>query len=212
MGKKSKVIVVVNAKGGSGKSTLATNISGHFAMCNYSVVLADADPQQSSRMWLSYRPESVATIMTWDLEPDSIFTARPTSDITHVVIDTPAGLNGWRLREVINRADKVVVPILPSMFDIQAAHDYLIKLKKICRESKTLMAVVGNRMNPQTISAYQLKSFLQSLNVPVLTYLRDSQNYIHLATHGLSIFDVTPSKVGKDLEQWQSICEWLDAG
>lgn len=211
MENKSKVIIVANAKGGSGKSTLATNISGYFGMCNYSVVLADADPQQSSRMWLSYRPESVSTIMTWDLEPDSVFTARSTSDITHVVIDTPAGLNGWRLREVISRADKVVVPILPSMFDIQAGHNYLINLKKFCRESKTMIAVVGNRVNAQTLSAYKLKSFLQSLNVPVLTYLRDSQNYLHLATHGLSIFDVTPSKVEKDLEQWRPICKWIDA-
>jgi chromosome partitioning protein len=46
--------------------------------------------------------------------------------------------------------------------------------------------------------------------VQVLSYLRDTQYYLHMAAHGLSIFDIAPSKVQKDLEQWQPICEWLD--
>ncbi|MSQ56571.1 MAG: ParA family protein [Limnohabitans sp.] len=211
MKNKSKVIVVANTKGGSGKSTLSTNIAGYLASLNHLVVLADADPQQSSRMWLSNRPDSVSTIMTWDLQPDLALTARPTADTTHVVIDTPAGLNGWRLREVINRADKVVVPILPSSFDIQASHDFLIKLRQLCRESKTEMAVVGNRVDARTLSSEKLKTFLDSLNMPILSYLRDTQYYLHLAANGLSMFDITPTKIQKDLDQWQPICKWLDA-
>jgi len=45
----------------------------------------------------------------------------------------------------------------------------------------------------------------------VLGYLRDTQYYLHMAAHGLSMFDITPSKVQKDLEQWAPICAWLDA-
>jgi len=47
--------------------------------------------------------------------------------------------------------------------------------------------------------------------LPVLGYLRDTQNYIHLAARGLTLFDVTPGRVEKDLAQWQTICDWLDA-
>jgi len=43
-----------------------------------------------------------------------------------------------------------------------------------------------------------------------LSYLRDTQYYLHMAAHGLSMFDITPSKVQKDLEQWVPICHWLD--
>ncbi len=211
MKNKAKVIVVANTKGGSGKSTLATNIAGYFASCNHSVVLADADPQQSSRMWLSNRPDTVSPIMTWDLQPDLALTARASADTTHLVIDTPAGLSGWRLREVINRADKVVVPILPSLFDIQASNDFLIKLKQLCRELKTDMALVGNRIDARTHSAERLRSFLATLDLPILSYLRDTQYYLHLAAHGLSMFDITPTKIQKDLDQWQPICQWLHA-
>lgn len=42
-------------------------------------------------------------------------------------------------------------------------------------------------------------------------YLRDTQNYIHLAAPGLTLFDVAPGRVGKDPEQWLSLCEWLEA-
>jgi len=48
------------------------------------------------------------------------------------------------------------------------------------------------------------------LGLPVLGYLRDTQNYIHLAARGLSVFDVSPNRVERDLEQWQGICRWLD--
>jgi chromosome partitioning protein len=43
--------------------------------------------------------------------------------------------------------------------------------------------------------------------------LRDTQNYIHLAARGLTLFDVAPNRVERDLEQWLAglgICRWLD--
>jgi chromosome partitioning protein len=55
-----------------------------------------------------------------------------------------------------------------------------------------------------------LKEFAESLQVPVLGYLRDTQYYLHMAAHGLSMFDITPTQVEKDLEQWKPICHWLD--
>ncbi|RYF62907.1 MAG: ParA family protein, partial [Comamonadaceae bacterium] len=50
------------------------------------------------------------------------------------------------------------------------------------------------------------------LGLPVLGYLRDTQNYVHLAAHGLTLFDVARGRVVRDLEQWQPISDWLDAG
>jgi chromosome partitioning protein len=44
----------------------------------------------------------------------------------------------------------------------------------------------------------------------VLTYLRDTQNYIHLAARGLTLFDIAPSRVEKDLQQWQGLTKWLN--
>ena len=50
----------------------------------------------------------------------------------------------------------------------------------------------------------------QVLGLPVLGFLRDTQNYVHLAARGLTLFDVAPGRVEKDLAQWQDICRWMD--
>jgi chromosome partitioning protein len=67
------------------------------------------------------------------------------------------------------------------------------------------------RVDARTIAAEKLHEFVTQLNLPVLGYLRDTQNYIHLAARGLTLFDVAPSRVEKDLLQWRSICQWLEA-
>jgi chromosome partitioning protein len=33
---------------------------------------------------------------------------------------------------------------------------------------------------------------------------------VHLAARGLTVFDVAPGRVEKDLLQWEGICQWLD--
>lgn len=173
-------------------------------------MLGDADTQQSSKFWLGQRPDTLPSISTWEYQPDLVLTAKPPRGTTHVVIDTPGGISGWRLQEVIERADKVIVPVMPSVFDMQATNEFLNQLMLITEKLPIQVAVVGNRVDTRTISAANLRKFIDSLQVPVLSYLRDTQYYLHMAAHGLSMFDITPSKVQKDLEQWVPICHWLD--
>ena len=205
-----KIVAIVNPKGGSGKSTLSTQIAGYFASKGHRVLLGDADNQQSSKYWLSQRPKSLPLIQTWDHQADLVLTAKPPPEITRLIIDTPGALDGWRLKEVISRSNLVLVPILPSAFDVQATKAFLITLAQLTQEKGTKVAVIGNRIDARTISGDKLKAFLSSINVPVIGYLRDTQYYLHMVEHGLSMFDISPSKVEKDLIQWQSICDYLD--
>src|SRR3954467_10332316 len=108
------IIVIINPKGGVGKSTIATNLAGYFARQGHKVMLGDADVQQSSRAWLALRPGSLPSIAAWDIDGH---VAKPPKGTTHVVLDTPAGLDGARLEAVLRIADKVVVPLQASMFD-----------------------------------------------------------------------------------------------
>jgi chromosome partitioning protein len=203
------VIVIANPKGGAGKSTLSTNVAGFFASQGRAVMLGDADVQQSSRLWLSLRPDTVTRITTWELQADLVLTAKPPKGTTHVVIDTPGGLDGWRFKEVLGRADKIMVPIMPSIFDMYAAQNFLTKLREITRNSRTKVGVVGMRVDERTLAASKLREFMETLELPIVGYLRDTQHYLHLAAHGLSMFDITPAKVEKDLLQWRPICQWL---
>lgn len=202
------VVVIANPKGGVGKSTLATNVAGYFASQGHAVMLGDADRQQSSRLWLGLRPEAARPISTWEVGDNSV--AKPPKGTTHVVLDTPGGLHGAQLDEVIKLADKVLVPLQPSVFDIFATRAFLDQLAEHRKAGKIQVGLVGMRVDARTIAADKLREFVEQLGLPVLGQVRDTQNYIHLAARGLTLFDVAPGRVAKDLAQWQALCEWLD--
>ena len=117
------VIVIANPKGGSCKSTLATHVAGMLAREGLSVMLGDVDRQQSARQWLAMRPAEVPPIQSWDLDGDQVL--RPPRGTTHVVVDTPAGLQGDLLETLLKAADKVLVPVQASLFDTPAADEVL---------------------------------------------------------------------------------------
>ncbi len=202
------VVVVANPKGGVGKSTLATNIAGYWASRGRAVMLGDADRQQSSRLWLGLRPAAARPISSWDVTPKHI--ARPPKGTTHVVLDTPAGIHGEQLREVLKLADKIVVPLQPSVFDIFATRAFLDELAGQSQAARVQVGIVGMRVDARTIAADKLHEFVDNLGLPVLGYIRHTQNYIHLAARGLTLFDVAPGRVARDVEQWEGICRWLD--
>ena len=178
------VVVIANPKGGVGKTTLATHVAGYFASRGYAAMLGDADRQQSSRLWLDLRPSAARPIATWDVNADLI--VKPPRGTTHVVLDTPGGLHGWRFKDVIQLADKVIVPLQPSVFDIFATRSFLDELAEHRHAGKLQVGIVGMRVDSRTIAADKLREFVDGLGLPVLGYVRDTQNYIHLAARGLT--------------------------
>jgi len=203
------VVVVANPKGGVGKTTVATNVSGYFARQGRQVMLGDADRQQSSRLWLRLRPVEARPIASWEVGEGQI--AKPPKGTTHVVLDTPAGMHGKWMEDTLRSADKVLVPLQPSIFDIYATRAFLDELSHHRKAGRMQVGIVGMRVDARTIAAEKLQEFVDALGLPVLGLLRPTQNYVHLAARGLTLFDVAPSKVERDLEQWQGIQRWLDA-
>jgi chromosome partitioning protein len=201
------VIVVANPKGGVGKSTLATNLAGALAHSGRSVMLGDVDRQQSSRQWLAMRPARLPPIQGWELSHNEI--VRPPKGTTHVVLDTPAGLHGKRLDAVLRIAHKLLIPLQPSLFDIQATHAFLGALRAHPRAAEIECGLVAMRVREHTLSNDQLHQYLATLNVPVVAWLRDTQNYVQLAARGLTLWDVAPSRVERDLEQWLPLKDWI---
>ena len=203
------VFVVANPKGGVGKSTLATQVAGYLASRGHAVMLGDVDRQQSSRQWLALRAPHLAPIRSWEVTHDNI--VRPPKGTSHVVLDTPAGLHGKRLDEVLKLAEHVLVPLQPSLFDIQATHSFIRQLQAHKRADRLRIGLIAMRVREHTLAADQLQHFLATLDVPVVGQLRDTQNYVQLAARGLTLWDLSPSRVERDLGQWQSIAAWLDA-
>ena len=202
------VVVVANPKGGVGKSTLSTQVAGYFASQGHAVMLGDADRQQSSKLWLGLRPVSARSIRSWEFDADQV--ARPPKGTTHVVLDTPAGLHGRRFKDIMKLADTVLVPLQPSVFDIFATRAFLDELAHNAHAANARVGLVGMRVDARTLAADQLEAFVQSTGLPMVGYVRDTQNYLHLAAQGLTVFDVAPARVERDLALWKPITAWLD--
>jgi chromosome partitioning protein len=205
------VILVANSKGGVGKSTVASNLAGFYAGRGERTMLGDLDRQQSIGSWLKLRPESAAAITSWDFSKSGV--ARPPSGVTHIVLDTPAGIDGAALKEAVKVAAKIIVPCQASLFDIMATHAFLGKLAQYgATISNNRVAVVGTRVDARTRAASQLERYVDDNGVPFLGFLRDTQNYVQLAAQGLTLWDVAPARVQQDIEEWTPIIHWTSNG
>jgi chromosome partitioning protein len=201
-----KAILVANPKGGSGKTTLSTNIAGYLASRGQRIALLDLDRQKSATQWLAMRPRSLPPIELMHSEGDR------DAPVDTLVIDSPAGLHGKNLDHALKLVHRVIVPIAPSAFDIQASRDFLEVLhhEKSVRKGKVFIGVVGMRMDPRTRAALTLEQFLKGLDLPVLAYLREAQVYVNAAFEGKTLFDLPPSLAQRELEQWAYLLNWLE--
>jgi len=203
-------IMLVNAKGGCGKSTLSTNLASYYATRGMNVTLADMDPQGSSFTWAQNRPENrpaIQAIAGWK-EP-----LRAPKDTDVLIIDTAAGTEGKELTPLLRKVQTVIVPVLPSTIDMRAAKQFIYKMLmmgQVTRE-EVKVAVVANRVRENTLIYDKLDDFLRKLDIPFVATLRDTQNYIRADERGLGIFEMAPSAVYWDLEQWQKLTRYLNS-
>ncbi|WP_126457078.1 ParA family protein [Sulfuriflexus mobilis] len=205
-----RTIMVINAKGGCGKTTLSTNIAGFYASKGHQVALADFDPQGSSLDWLKARPEDRAPIHGIAAYEGTL---RPPRDTDYLILDVPAAVHGKILTQLVRRAESLIIPVLPSPIDMRAcAHfiEELLLVGKVNRDEVKL-AVVANRVRENTLIYHSLEKFLKRLKIPRIATLRETQNYIRAAERGLSIFEMAPSQVEQDVEQWKSLTRWLNS-
>jgi len=202
-----KTVLIANPKGGCGKTTLSVNIAGYLVNRGKRVALLDMDRQQSAAMWIETRPDDLPPIraMKYNKESDS------PSD--WLVIDSAAGLSGSNLAcSLIKQANKIIVPVVPSLFDLHASRDFLKELleEKKVRNSRCQIGVVGMRMSPRTRAATVLEDFLDTLGLPILAYLRETQVYVNAAFEGKSLFDLPHHIAERELEQWEFLQDWIE--
>jgi len=209
-------IVVLNPKGGSGKSTIATNLASYFAVAGMKPTLMDLDPQGSSMRWLRKRTDDQLKIhgiagFERNLRVTRSFATRVPFESQRLVVDTPAALDRQTLPEVTRNATAILVPVLPSDIDIHAATrciSDLLLIAKICREEQRI-AVIANRVKVNTLIYKSLLRFLDSLQIPVIATLRDSQSYIRSAETGTGLFEMKANTAREELEQWLPLVGWL---
>lgn len=204
-----RAVLVANPKGGAGKTTLATNLAGGLANEGQRVTLCDLDRQQSSLRWLAFRDTGLAPI-SGAFAGNQLTLSLP-SDADWAVVDAPAGLQGYKLADYLRVVDKVVIPLVPSIFDMAATEDFLNSIRNDMRGRKANIAIVAMRVDPRTKAAAMLEEFIKHFDIPILTYLRNTQNYVNVAAQGMTIFDPPRARFRKDAQQWERLLEWVKA-
>jgi chromosome partitioning protein len=209
-------IVVLNPKGGSGKTTIAINLASYYASRQQSPVLMDFDPQGSSLRWVKKRqpaqpPIHVVPAFEKNTGTTRAFALRVPGNATHVIIDTPAALDSPRMPDITRDAHKILVPVLPSDIDIHACSKCirdLLLVAKIRREDDRI-GVIANRVRRNTLTYQSLIKFLQTLGIPIVATIRDSQNYVRAAELGIGVHEMKSYIAREDVEQWVPLIDWL---
>jgi chromosome partitioning protein len=210
-------IVVLNPKGGCGKTTLVTNLASYYAARGPMPAVMDCDPQGSTMRWIEKRPPSQPQIhgiaaYKKTMQATRSWQLRVPLETMNLIVDSPAGLTHENLREITRGASSILVPVLPSAIDIHAASRCiadLLLVAKIDRRDRKL-AVVANRTRQNTRSFDKLMRFLDSLGIPIIGVLRDSQNFVRAAEEGIGVCEMQRHRVRKEMEQLDAVVRWLD--
>lgn len=214
---KVRSIAVMNSKGGSGKTTITTNLANYYASQNLKTLVVDHDSQGSSTQWNYRRSEELPSITVTEAYRQPINATRswmmrvPTGT-DRVLIDTPAGIDMLQMEDIARRADIIIIPVLPSPIDIEAVKEFISRLSKTVwvKTNQTRLAVIANRVRCNTKVYEKLQAFLINLDIPFITTLRDTQNYIHASEFGTGVHGLSKKNNAKDIDQWRPLIEWLE--
>jgi chromosome partitioning protein len=77
------------------------------------------------------------------------------------------------------------------------------------RGRRDSVGIVAMRVDPRTRAAGMLEEFMKHFDIPIVGYLRATQNYINVAAAGLTVFDPPRARHKRDVEQWESLLAWL---
>lgn len=209
-------VVIVNSKGGAGKTTLATNLASYYAKQGYKVAIKDYDSQGSSSYWEKRRSEQLNPIQIIPMYrklvgSTSSFATHPERGTDFLIVDSPSGIDAVLFKPVLDLADAILVPVLPSSIDIHAVSRFIatLLLKAKVSRSGNRLAVVANRARKNTLVYRKLQKFLESLGIPFISTLRDTQNYIKASEMGMGVIDMQGDTVFKDHKSLKAIVAWL---
>ena len=200
------VIVVANPKGGVGKTTLSTNLAGYLASRGHAVMLGDVDRQQSSRTWLGLRPAGLPKISAWEIDPRRRRAPAQGHDPRRARHARRPARQAPRRGDEAGRqgADPAAAEHLRhprhARFHQPAARPPA--QRPACRSRWSACAPARARSRPTSCAASSNR-----VRVPLLGFLRDTQNYVHLAAHGLTLWDVASARFERDREQWEPIID-----
>jgi chromosome partitioning protein len=192
----SKIVTIANQKGGVGKSTIAVNL----AVCatkDSKVLLIDADVQGSSISFRAIRGSD-------DIKAVSITQPTIHKDVEgfqnfDLIIIDAGGRDNTLFRSAITAATKglLLIPVLPSQYDIWATEDTIKMLKEIRVYVDIPAYAVFNQVIQNTKISKEAHEALEGItdgeNVQLLkTVLYNRIDYKKSIGEGLGVIEYQP--------------------
>ena len=87
-----------------------------------------------------------------------------------VVIDTPAGVTGGKLVDLYHKADSILIPVMPSIIDLQAMQVFLQELGRLFRQGrdKKHVGVIANRVRMRGKSYQAIEALMEEAGLPLV--------------------------------------------
>lgn len=191
------ITVIGNLKGGSGKSTVTFNLALWLAYHDANAVAFDLDPQATLSDVAEVRREEgfepAITVYRADNDPEAILRWQG----GEVLVDVGAS-NLWAMRQAINMADRILVPVTPSQADIWSTQRFLnIIVEALHSDRHPEILTFLNRADTHVSvrESNEAEEALSSLpGVTVLrTRLAQRMMFRRSFSEGLAVFELEPS-------------------
>lgn len=208
------IVAVVGNKGGTGKTTLSLNLAAGIARQG-SVVIVDADPQQSAYQWRLVAPDNDAlpSVIAAAVGLDKTVAALSATH-EHVVIDCPPSIKAKQTEHALAIANRVLIPVQPSPMDLWATSHIARAIERIRPDNPGLRAwIVMSQMEPRTTLSRLMPDAVAELDLPVAeTTIKRRSLHRHCVLEGRSVFQAGKRGAAAAAEIEQLIEEILNHG
>ncbi len=206
----SLAIAVCNRKGGVGKTTVATHLAVLFSKRGWNTALLDCDPQQSSRDWAVRRDQPEPAVIDAHGSGSLLAPAlrlRIPYQSECVIYDAPVSVRTGDMADMLRRVQLAVVPVLPSLIDMEASERFVGELLKSreAQSGRLKVAVVANRVRPHQLSSRTLRERVARWDAALLGNLRDTQLYVYVAGVGRTVLEFRGARAARDRDEWDAI-------
>jgi chromosome partitioning protein len=186
-----RVLVLTTQKGGAGKTTLATSVAVAASHESEHVLALDTDPQGTLYAWGQRRGERPGLTVE-ACEPErlrnAIGAARKAGSYTLVVVDTP-GAHGPVQALGIEPADYCLVPVKPSVFDVEAVKPTVRLLRSHGKSFGFVLSQVNVSSAARNLDA---ASALLASNPQSTPMIGSRNDFLDAGVQGLGVTEYAP--------------------
>ena len=205
------VVTVISFKGGVGKSIISQNLAVFFAHKNVEVCIVDADPNKSTTMWHSYRPDELPAVDVYHVPKNGdllkivnslskkyelIFIDCPPalevvtskavakSDLSLIPVATTGGNDIWATKEFLEHLE-----ILRGRLDAPIPAYFVVnRFESNVRLHQAYLEILGD---------YEANYTIKLLN----THIAKRTAYGEANTQGLGVLEWDNKKAKQEVEQ-----------